>query len=114
MPREQKQQDITTLFNQKKKITSKYFKGTLNENSVNDATDLSQTRTLKRKEADMTLLKEFDLNWEYGPCTGITRLERWERAERHNLNPPKDVKQLIQNHQEDEDYLQSLWKDYHL
>lgn len=38
MPREQKQQDITTLFNQKKKITSKYFKGTLNENSVNDAT----------------------------------------------------------------------------
>ena len=28
---------------------------------------------------------------EYGPCIGMTRLERWERAKSLGLNPPTEV-----------------------
>jgi DNA polymerase delta subunit 4 len=27
-------------------------------------------------------------SYEYGPCVGVTRLERWERAAALGLNPP--------------------------
>jgi hypothetical protein len=27
-------------------------------------------------------------SYEYGPCIGVTRLQRWERAEALDLNPP--------------------------
>ncbi len=33
----------------------------------------------------------FDLSYEYGPCVGVTRLERWERALALGLNPPAEV-----------------------
>ena len=35
---------------------------------------------------------------------GVTRLERWERANKHGLNPPQSVRDLILNHTEDTDY----------
>ncbi|TFY54141.1 hypothetical protein EVG20_g9831 [Dentipellis fragilis] len=34
------------------------------------------------------ILRVFDLSYEYGPCVGVSRLERWERAEALGLNPP--------------------------
>ncbi|CAG8594541.1 13819_t:CDS:2 [Funneliformis mosseae] len=37
------------------------------------------------------LLHAFDLNYQFGPCVGLTRLARWERAHRLGLNPPKEV-----------------------
>jgi len=40
-------------------------------------------------------LKTFDMNADFGPCMGLTRLERWERAKKHGLNPPQDILQLI-------------------
>ena len=27
-------------------------------------------------------------SYEYGPCVGVTRLERWDRADALGLNPP--------------------------
>ncbi|KAJ8312493.1 hypothetical protein KUTeg_009866 [Tegillarca granosa] len=39
---------------------------------------------------DLEILKQFDLALEYGPCIGITRLERWERAKQHGMNPPPE------------------------
>eukprot|EP00465_Bigelowiella_longifila_P011837 CAMPEP_0185252328 /NCGR_PEP_ID=MMETSP1359-20130426/1450_1 /TAXON_ID=552665 /ORGANISM="Bigelowiella longifila, Strain CCMP242" /LENGTH=113 /DNA_ID=CAMNT_0027834469 /DNA_START=244 /DNA_END=585 /DNA_ORIENTATION=- len=42
-------------------------------------------------------LKIFDMNADYGPCVGLTRLERWERAEKHGLNPPRNILQLIKS-----------------
>lgn len=30
-------------------------------------------------------------SYEYGPCVGVTRLERWERAQAMGLNPPDEV-----------------------
>lgn len=40
-------------------------------------------------------LREFDMNMSYGPCLGITRLARWERATRLGLNPPKEIEGLL-------------------
>ncbi|KAJ6665520.1 hypothetical protein lerEdw1_003361 [Lerista edwardsae] len=46
-------------------------------------------------------LKQFDLSWEYGPCTGITRLQRWERAKLLGLSPPAMVQELLLKYRED-------------
>ena len=41
------------------------------------------------------VLRQFDMNMAYGPCLGMTRLARWERACSLGLNPPKDVERLL-------------------
>ncbi|KAK8967465.1 hypothetical protein KSP40_PGU007555 [Platanthera guangdongensis] len=40
-------------------------------------------------------LRQFDLDWRYGPCIGMTRMERWNRATEMGLQPPTDVKHLL-------------------
>lgn len=35
---------------------------------------------------------------------GITRMERWKRAEKHGLNPSELVKQTVEAHEDDERY----------
>ncbi|KAK1272457.1 hypothetical protein QJS04_geneDACA012251 [Acorus gramineus] len=42
------------------------------------------------------MLRQFDMDMTYGPCLGMTRLQRWERARNMGLNPPKDVECLLQ------------------
>ena len=40
-------------------------------------------------------------------CTyniGITRMERWNRAEKHGLNPPNEVRDLITLHSQEDSY----------
>jgi len=37
------------------------------------------------------ILRHFDLSSQYGPCIGITRFRRWNRAYRLGLNPPVEV-----------------------
>ncbi|KAG6908893.1 hypothetical protein DXG01_002871 [Tephrocybe rancida] len=54
------------------------------------------------------LIKYFDRSYEYGPCVGVTRLERWERAEVLGLNPPKEVKEILNTRQGKEKYAQSV------
>lgn len=41
------------------------------------------------------LLHAFDLNYKFGPCIGLTRLERWERAHRIGLDPPEEVRDVL-------------------
>ncbi|KAK4655821.1 hypothetical protein QC762_305790 [Podospora pseudocomata] len=41
------------------------------------------------------VLRYFDVSSQFGPCVGITRLERWQRAERLGLNPPIEVLAVI-------------------
>jgi hypothetical protein len=44
-------------------------------------------------EADEeVLLRKFDMNLSYGSCTGVTRLQRWERAQQNGLQPPQYIK----------------------
>ncbi|KAM5541369.1 hypothetical protein V8D89_004923 [Ganoderma adspersum] len=41
------------------------------------------------------ILRVFDLSYEYGPCVGVSRLDRWERAYALGLNPPPEVKEIL-------------------
>ncbi|XAR54280.1 hypothetical protein NMG60_11029339 [Bertholletia excelsa] len=41
------------------------------------------------------VLRQFDMNMAYGPCLGMTRLARWERAQSLGLNPPEEVGHLL-------------------
>ncbi|XP_025213777.1 DNA polymerase delta subunit 4 isoform X4 [Theropithecus gelada] len=50
------------------------------------------------EEAELELLRQFDLAWQYGPCTGITRLQRWCRAKQMGLEPPPEVWEVLKTH----------------
>uniref|UniRef100_A0A452E9G2 DNA polymerase delta 4, accessory subunit n=1 Tax=Capra hircus TaxID=9925 RepID=A0A452E9G2_CAPHI len=66
--------------------------------------------TLSVDEAELELLRQFDLAWQYGPCTGITRLQRWHRAEQMGLKPPPEVRQVLQSHPGDPRFQwETLW-----
>ncbi|KAI9271058.1 DNA polymerase delta, subunit 4-domain-containing protein [Helicostylum pulchrum] len=41
------------------------------------------------------MLRAFDLNYKYGPCVGMKRIDRWERAKNLGLNPPESVKDSL-------------------
>ncbi|KAI8056216.1 DNA polymerase delta, subunit 4-domain-containing protein [Syncephalis plumigaleata] len=41
------------------------------------------------------LLRQFDLDLSYGPCIGISRAQRWQRAMRHSLHPPAYLGDLL-------------------
>ncbi|KAI0073064.1 hypothetical protein K474DRAFT_1667052 [Panus rudis PR-1116 ss-1] len=41
------------------------------------------------------ILRVFDLSYEYGPCIGVSRLQRWERAEALGLTPPPEVRDIL-------------------
>ncbi|KAK7363237.1 hypothetical protein VNO77_05371 [Canavalia gladiata] len=48
------------------------------------------------KESE-AVLRQFDLNMAYGPCVGMTRLARWERARKLGLNPPQEIERLLKS-----------------
>ncbi|KAM6133128.1 DNA polymerase delta subunit 4 [Phoenicopterus ruber ruber] len=62
----------------------------------------------------LEMLRRFDLAWEFGPCTGITRLQRWERAQALGLSPPGPVRDALLEHRDDPDVTYSLWHEYAL
>jgi len=45
------------------------------------------------------ILHVFDNSHKYGPCVGVTRLERWERAQALGLNPPVEVHEILSTKQ---------------
>ncbi|KAK0639072.1 DNA polymerase delta, subunit 4-domain-containing protein [Cercophora newfieldiana] len=51
--------------------------------------------THKKHTADLTtgekVLRYFDVSSQYGPCIGMSRLKRWQRAEKLGLKPPIEV-----------------------
>ncbi|XP_062350836.1 DNA polymerase delta subunit 4 [Cinclus cinclus] len=62
----------------------------------------------------LEMLRRFDLSWEYGPCTGITRLQRWERAQELGLSPPGSIRDALLEHKDNPDVTYSLWHEYEL
>ncbi|KAL5531218.1 hypothetical protein ACEPAG_4094 [Sanghuangporus baumii] len=59
------------------------------------------------------ILRVFDTSYEYGPCTGMTRLQRWERAHVLGLNPPPEVREILLSKQglEEDEYRQCVFYD---
>ncbi|KZT07235.1 uncharacterized protein LAESUDRAFT_758641 [Laetiporus sulphureus 93-53] len=41
------------------------------------------------------ILRMFDLTYDFGPCIGVTRLQRWQRAEMLGLKPPPEIKEIL-------------------
>ncbi|KAI1813027.1 hypothetical protein GGS20DRAFT_500727 [Poronia punctata] len=46
------------------------------------------------------ILRLWDVSNQYGPCVGMTRLKRWERAERLGLHPPAEVLAVLMREEE--------------
>ncbi|XP_070584358.1 DNA polymerase delta subunit 4 [Erythrolamprus reginae] len=80
------------------------------ESHLQDTSHLQNTLQPDQLE----ILKQFDLSWQYGPCTGITRIQRWERAKFLGLNPPTTVQDLLLKYNEDPFVIYSLWHEYAL
>jgi len=53
------------------------------------------TDSAKGESKATTILRRWDLSYEYGPCVGFTRMERWERAEGLGLKPPQMVRLIL-------------------
>ncbi|XP_061736825.1 DNA polymerase delta subunit 4 isoform X1 [Nerophis ophidion] len=70
------------------------------------------TETCQQEEQQK--LQQFDLDWRFGPSTGISRLQRWERAKVHGLDPPEEIRDLLIQNQTDPEYNLSLWREYPL
>ena len=66
-----------------------------------DPPSLSFPRRIARNAVDLDvdpeerLLRSFDLNSKFGPCMGLSRMERWERARDLGLDPPEQVRQTL-------------------
>jgi len=45
------------------------------------------------------ILRGFDNTYEYGPCVGVSRRDRWDRAQALGLNPPKEVDDILKTRQ---------------
>ncbi|XP_013398431.2 DNA polymerase delta subunit 4-like [Lingula anatina] len=99
---------ITGYFPHSKKASS----STADKKSTSTSTQAAKNNDQAAKELES--LTKFDLDFKFGPCTGVTRLERWERAEKHGLNPPPEVKKLLLAHKGDEVYRSCLWSKYDL
>ena len=54
-----------------------------------------QGRTLN-STAELETLRRFDLTAKFGPCVGISRLERWLRATAQSLKPPEEVLDILE------------------
>ncbi|KAK7948723.1 uncharacterized protein PG986_009609 [Apiospora aurea] len=46
------------------------------------------------------VLRYFDVSSQYGPCVGISRLRRWQRADKLGLNPPPEVLAVLLKEEE--------------
>ena len=49
------------------------------------------------------LLRKFDLDYSYGPCGGLSRKARWQRAQHMQLNPPQHIWDILQQIEDDDD-----------
>lgn len=56
-------------------------------------------------------LKQFDMCVKYGPCRSMTRDQRWAMAERFGQDPPREVKDMLDNTELQERW---GWKRLHL
>lgn len=62
---------------------------------IDDSTSQRCQLTLEEAEKE---LRRFDLNADYGPCVGMTRQERWDRAQKLGKQPPELVIQILSDY----------------
>ena len=67
------------------------------------ARDLILPGTWTEASDNEVLLRQFDLDYAYGPCGGLSRKARWQRAQQLRLNPPQHVWDILQQLHDDDD-----------
>ncbi|KAI8338698.1 DNA polymerase delta, subunit 4-domain-containing protein [Chlamydoabsidia padenii] len=81
------------------------------KNSENPLSNLTSPRHIEVHQDNMNrvdkLLRAFDLDYKYGPCVGLSRLQRWERANALGLEPPFEIKSFLLDNK---DYQECLFK----
>ena len=50
-------------------------------------------------------LRRWDMDMKFGPCIGMPRMRRWERAEKLGLTPPTEIRNLLLTSNASEDCL---------
>lgn len=83
---------------------------------LDNALKQRRVEAVHQEEYDVAekLLRQFDLTAEYGPVAGLTRLQRWDRAEKLGLAPPQLVKEILETREgvEDKRYSESYLYGY--
>ncbi|KAJ3041479.1 hypothetical protein HDV00_009275 [Rhizophlyctis rosea] len=66
---------------------------------------------LADKEQLLQILRDFDLDYKYGPCVGLSRMERWERAAKLDLEPPDLIGKILTTPvvKKDSEMREALW-----
>ncbi|KAI3706107.1 hypothetical protein L1987_76363 [Smallanthus sonchifolius] len=49
----------------------------------------------ENRDANEEVLRQFDMNMAYGPCVGMKRIDRWNRASSLGLRTPGNVYRLL-------------------
>lgn len=74
-----------------------------------------QMRLSVSRDEAMQLLRSFDLNMNFGPCAGLSRRERFERAISLNKSVGQGelIRQILEiaERSNDKELLQPLWHD---
>lgn len=55
------------------------------------------------------ILRVFDLDPNYGPCMGMSRLERWQRAKQLDLDPPQEIHDILTTKQGVKEYKENVF-----
>eukprot|EP00043_Microstomoeca_roanoka_P015808 m.158627 g.158627 ORF g.158627 m.158627 type:complete len:173 (+) comp16335_c8_seq3:169-687(+) len=76
---------------------------------VQKATVQQRAKPTLALEQHLKVLRSFDLDPDFGPCIGISRMERWVRAQAFGLDPPENVRRILEEHPNDNEYQQSIW-----
>lgn len=100
--RQSKREGGSALHSSKQKSTKATALGRPQENSVEPETALGQAQRL---------LRQFDLTAKFGPCTNITRRQRWERANKLGLDPPESVLHALEQLETSHPEQQGIWAD---
>ncbi|GMJ11324.1 polymerase delta 4 [Hibiscus trionum] len=94
--------NIGGFYKQKKTTTSKskskHAAATSGSNIAQPPALVSHGGSLDLKddlEEEEQVLRQFDMNMAFGPCIGMTRLDRWERAQRLGLNPSQEIQSIL-------------------
>ncbi|GAC93361.1 DNA polymerase delta subunit 4 [Pseudozyma hubeiensis SY62] len=60
------------------------------------------------------ILRVFDLDPNFGPCMGMSRLERWQRAKDLELDPPQEIHDILITKQGATDHKENVFTSHGL
>ncbi|KFK43281.1 hypothetical protein AALP_AA1G103800 [Arabis alpina] len=72
---------------------------------ASDATQPKALIDVNDYDKNEEMLRQFDMDMAYGPCMGMTRLGRWERAMRLGMNPPNEIEKVLKTEKVKQDCL---------